>query len=194
MGTRSVAGMPLSSNGACALSLVAVGMDAMIITLAVAEAAVMQGGLAIYIASSTASIMGVTMTAEMLTAATVQAGAILLELGGLIALVSHLVELVNGHADFATIASVAADAAAKLGLFSHSAAAGFGVFTLVLGFLSSCLNDVLVAISNCSGPGYPPPGNGNPSYTTVGCNQSGGFGANFNASLAWGACRSVISN
>lgn len=187
-------GMPLGSNGACGYAIGAVVLDAAIITLAVVEVALIWEALAFYIASSQAALLSTTISAEMLVAAEASAGAFLLELGGLLATFHHVVHLVEHGADWATVSALVADAAAQMGLLSHHVAAGYGVIVTVLGWLKTVLDDVMNAISYCTAKPLPPAQNGNPGFTTVGCNQSGGFGAAFDPALARAACAGVIGN
>lgn len=185
-------GMPLGSNGACGYAIGAVVLDAAIITLAVVEVALIWEALAFYIASSQAALLGTTISAEMLVAAEASAGAFLLELGGLLATFHHVVHLIEHGADWVTVSALVADAAAQMGLLSHHVAAGYGIVVTVLGWLRTVLDDVMNAISYCTAKPLPPAQNGNPGFTTVGCNQSGGFGAAFDPALARAACASVI--
>jgi len=188
-------GMPLGDNGACDWALAAVALDVTIIVLATAELALMHEALAFYIASTTAALLGTTMTVEIMAAASVQAWVILGEISAVLATIWHIWELANNHPpDAAMIASVGAEVLEKLGLLGHGMAGGVAALIAVINFLISFVNDILTAVANCTAKPLPPPENGNPSFTTVGCNQSGGFGANFNPSLAWAACRGVISN
>ena len=188
-------GMPVSSNGACSADLWVVAGDALILVLATADAALLAGGLDVFLAGILAA--GAPITAEIMAAATAMASAYLIDLIGAIALGIHLADLVQAVAqgeegDAAEIAAVSADLAARLGVLSAGFAAGFGAVVVFLDYLTMNLNDCLNAIRDCTGPGTTPPGNGNPGFTTVSCAQSGGYGASFDPSQAWVACRGVI--
>jgi len=129
-----------------------------------------------------------------MVAAELMAHAFLIEAIALITLTIHIAEALAGHNDPQVIAGLMADLLARVGLLNHTVAAGIGVVAVLWNYLMTNVNDLVSAVEACTRAPLPPPQNGNPSFTTVGCNQSGGFGANFNVGLATQACQGVIGN